>query len=72
MYCGSCHDERLGAGARFCVVCGTKLHERPTAEVEAELAHVRYLLAEIPRWQVQAAVKEHLECSYRAKERVLS
>ncbi|HLL84793.1 MAG TPA: hypothetical protein VK420_19145, partial [Longimicrobium sp.] len=71
MYCGSCQDERLGVRARFCVVCGTRLGERSTQEIQTELTHVRYVLREIPRWQVQASVKEYLRDRYSAKERVL-
>ena len=49
MYCEPCRVERLGT-ARFCVICGSKLIERPREEVEADLARVRWLLEELVEW----------------------
>jgi len=70
MYCSSCREERLGL-ARFCVVCGLKLSPRALAEVEAELAHVQYLLGEVSGWDVKQAVKDYLTERYQRRERLL-
>ena len=49
MYCPDCRQERLGT-ARHCALCGTTMALRPRNAVEAELAHVHFLLDELKRW----------------------
>ncbi|MBS1150210.1 MAG: hypothetical protein H6Q89_1908, partial [Myxococcaceae bacterium] len=73
MYCEPCRVERLGT-ARFCVLCGTRLIPRPREEIEADLARVRWLLAELPQWDatnVGARPRTYLIERYRQREKVL-
>src|SRR4051812_6378296 len=73
MYCEPCRVERLGT-ARFCVVCGSKLHARDPEEIEADLAHVRWLLTQLPEWDqatVAQRARQYVFDRYRAREKVL-
>ena len=73
MYCEPCRVERLGT-ARFCVICGSKLIERPREEVEADLARVRWLLEELVEWDktsVAARAREYVIERYRKREKIL-
>ncbi len=74
MYCAGCREERLGS-ARWCVACGAKLQPRARELIEAELGHVRFLLAELERWdpaRVSRDLRAYLEQRYRKQERVLA
>ncbi len=51
MYCPDCREERRGKDV-FCALCGARMSERSRAAVEAELAHVQFLLGELPRWEL--------------------
>ncbi|AKQ63550.1 hypothetical protein A176_000462 [Myxococcus hansupus] len=51
MYCPDCREERRGKDV-FCALCGSRMAERSRAVVEAELAHVHFLLGELPRWEL--------------------
>jgi hypothetical protein len=73
MYCEACEEERLGT-APSCATCGARLTRRERSVVEAELAHVQYLLAQLSRWEsthVPDAVREYIEGRYRRLERLL-
>jgi protein TonB len=73
MYCEPCRVERLGT-ARFCVVCGGKLIERSKDEISADLLKVRWLLGEVPEWDVSAVppkARTWIVERYRFKEKVL-
>ncbi|RKH63327.1 hypothetical protein [Corallococcus llansteffanensis] len=73
MYCPACRQERLGS-ARQCVLCGTPLSARARSAIEAELAHVHFLLDEAPRWDasdVPAHVRRWLTERYERQARVL-
>ncbi|RKH48262.1 hypothetical protein [Corallococcus sicarius] len=73
MYCPACRQERLGS-ARQCVLCGTSLSARARSAIEAELAHVHFLLDEAPRWEasdVPAHVRRWLTERYERQARVL-
>jgi len=73
MFCVACREERLGP-AYWCVECGAKLQVRARELIEAEREHVRFLLAEIDRWDTARASKDlrkYLEQKYQQRERVL-
>ena len=73
MYCEPCRVERLGT-ARFCVICGSKLLQRSREEVEADLARVRWLLAELPEWDatsVGTRPRQYVIERYRQREKIL-
>lgn len=73
MYCEPCRVERLGT-ARFCVICGTRLLARAREEVEADLARVRWLIAEFREWDasmVNGRARGYLVERYRQREKVL-
>ncbi|MCY1039860.1 hypothetical protein OV208_00910 [Corallococcus sp. bb12-1] len=73
MYCPACRQERLGS-ARQCVLCGTHLSARARSAIEAELAHVHFLLDEVPRWDasdVPPHVRRLLTERYERQARVL-
>ena len=72
MYCQPCQRERP-ATSRFCVLCGSPLFARPTVEVEADLARVRWLLQELEQWDDLAPVpvRVALRHRYEGLERVL-
>ncbi len=73
MYCEPCRVERLGT-ARFCVICGSTLLQRPREQIEADLARVRWLLAELPEWDaslVAARPRQYVIERYRQREKVL-
>lgn len=73
MYCAACRQERLGTAKR-CAACDGLLVERPRSEVEADLQHVRFLLAESSDWEkvnVPAPALAWITGRYRHRERVL-
>lgn len=73
MYCAPCRSERLGH-AEWCAVCGAGMVHRSDAELETELAHVVWVLAEVPLWDaslVSAAAKALIAGRYRQQERIL-
>src|SRR5687767_6409953 len=73
MYCPECRQERLG-NAQQCALCGTGMTARPRAAVEAELAHVHFLLDELKRWdasEVPANVRRFLSERYERQARIL-
>ncbi len=49
MYCPQCRQERLGG--RQCILCGSAMTARSREVLEAELAHVHFLLDELKRWE---------------------
>jgi hypothetical protein len=73
MYCPDCRQERLGS-ARRCALCGAEMTARPRAAVEAELAHVHFLLDELKRWdtsEVPRNVSRFLSEKYERQARIL-
>ncbi|MBZ4416333.1 hypothetical protein [Myxococcus sp. RHSTA-1-4] len=73
MYCPECRQERLG-NARGCALCGTAMTVRPRAAVEAELAHVHFLLDELKRWdtsEVPRNVARFISERYERQARIL-
>ncbi|MFB1480418.1 hypothetical protein [Corallococcus sp. RDP092CA] len=73
MYCPDCRQERLGSAAQ-CVVCGNRLAARARSAIEAELAHVHFLLDEVRRWdpgEVPPHVGRRLAERYERQARVL-
>jgi hypothetical protein len=73
MYCEPCRVERSGT-ARFCVICGSRLHERVREEIAADLAQVRWLLAELPAWDpssVTPRARQYVVERYRQRETIL-
>ena len=71
MYCTACRQER-GGSARWCVVCGGELVERGREELEAERAHVRYLLSQIDGWEVPSHARAWIHARYERLERILT
>jgi hypothetical protein len=73
MYCPDCRQERLGT-AQHCALCGTAMALRPRNVVEAELAHVHFLLDELKRWdssEVPRNVSRFLSERYERQARIL-
>ncbi|NNC03153.1 hypothetical protein HJC10_09875 [Corallococcus exiguus] len=73
MYCPACRQERLGSASQ-CVVCGNRLAARARSAIEAELAHVHFLLDEVRRWDVHDVppmVGRRLTERYERQARVL-
>lgn len=72
MYCESCRQERPPK-TRYCTACGARLVARPLEDVTSELEKVRWLLAELERWDdvAPAPVKVALRRRYEAQERAL-
>ncbi|RYZ17537.1 MAG: hypothetical protein EOO70_01615, partial [Myxococcaceae bacterium] len=73
MYCPACRQERLGSASQ-CVVCGNRLAARARSAIEAELAHVHFLLDEVRRWNVHDVpphVGRHLTERYERQARIL-
>ncbi|QSQ22995.1 hypothetical protein JY651_49240 [Pyxidicoccus parkwayensis] len=73
MYCPDCRQERLG-NARHCALCGTTMAMRPRHVVEAELAHVHFLLDELKRWdssEVPRNVARFISDRYERQARIL-
>ncbi|RKH95289.1 hypothetical protein [Corallococcus sp. AB038B] len=73
MYCSACRQERLGSASQ-CVVCGNRLAARARSAIEAELAHVHFLLDEVRRWDVHDVppmVGRRLTERYERQARVL-
>ena len=73
MYCPECRQERLGT-AQQCVLCGTAMTARARAAVEAELAHVHFLLDELKRWdatEVPRNVARFISERYERQARIL-
>ncbi|MBN1205429.1 MAG: hypothetical protein JXB05_10945 [Myxococcaceae bacterium] len=72
MYCPRCQQERLGG--RECVLCGTAMTTRAREVLEAELAHVHFLLDEMKRWdtfEVSRSTRGYLSERYERQARVL-
>lgn len=73
MYCPECRQERLG-NAQQCVLCGTSMAMRSRDAVEAELAHVHFLLDELKRWdssEVPRNVARFISERYERQARIL-
>ncbi|NTX03371.1 hypothetical protein [Myxococcus sp. CA040A] len=73
MYCPDCRQERLGQFSQ-CALCGTAMTSRPRSELEAELAHVHFLLSELTRWdssEVPSNVRRFLSERYERQSRIL-
>ncbi|MFY2562110.1 hypothetical protein ACN469_31235 [Corallococcus terminator] len=73
MYCPDCRQERLGHFSQ-CALCGTAMTSRPRSELEAELAHVHFLLSELTRWdssEVPTNVRRFLTERYERQSRIL-
>lgn len=73
MYCPDCRQERLGHFSQ-CAMCGTAMTSRPRSELEAELAHVHFLLSELTRWdtsEVPSNVRRFLSERYERQSRIL-
>ncbi|MFY1825333.1 hypothetical protein ACN47A_05415 [Myxococcus fulvus] len=73
MYCPDCRQERLGQFHQ-CALCGTAMTSRPRSELDAELAHVHFLLAELSRWdatEVPPNVRRFLSERYERQARIL-
>ena len=72
MYCSSCRQERLG-GLR-CAACGKPMTPRPREALEQELAHVHFLLDELPHWDstyVPKGARNYLTQRYERQARIL-
>lgn len=73
MYCPDCRQERLG-NALQCALCGSAMAVRPRTAVEAELAHVHFLLDELKRWdtsEVPRNVARFISERYERQARIL-
>lgn len=73
MYCPDCRQERLGTAFQ-CALCGAEMTERSRAAVDAELAHVHFLLDELKRWdtsEVPPNVRRFLSERYERQARIL-
>ncbi|MFP2909055.1 hypothetical protein ACLESD_29235 [Pyxidicoccus sp. 3LFB2] len=73
MYCPDCRQERLG-NAQQCALCGKAMHARSRTAVEAELAHVHFLLDELRRWdtsEVPRNVSRFIAERYERQARIL-
>ncbi|WP_228556706.1 hypothetical protein [Myxococcus sp. AB025B] len=73
MYCPDCRQERLGQFHQ-CALCGTAMTSRPRSELDAELAHVHFLLSELTRWdatEVPPNVRRFLSERYERQARIL-
>ena len=73
MHCSSCRQERLG-GLR-CAACGKPMTPRPREVLEQELAHIHFLLEELPHWDsasVPKGVRQYLTQRYERQARILS
>ncbi len=73
MTCPWCQAERT-AEARFCGVCGARFLEGGETSQLAELAHVRYLLRELPGWDVTSVpsyARRYVRALYERRERAL-
>ncbi|MCP3059660.1 hypothetical protein LXT21_12810 [Myxococcus sp. K38C18041901] len=73
MYCPDCRQERLGQFHQ-CALCGTAMTSRPRSELDAELAHVHFLLSELSRWdatEVPPNVRRFLSERYERQARIL-
>jgi hypothetical protein len=72
MYCPQCRQERLGG--RRCVLCGTEMTTRSREALEAELAHVHFLLEELKQWdslEVPAGARRYITARYERQARIL-
>jgi|GEM_PF-1734452 len=73
MYCADCREERRGKDC-WCALCGARMTERPRAVVEAELAHIHFLLDELARWEpseVPASARRFISERYERQARIL-
>ncbi|MFY0581189.1 hypothetical protein ACN28S_49310 [Cystobacter fuscus] len=72
MYCPSCRQERLGG--QLCAACGKPMTARSREALEQELAHIRFLLGELPHWDtssVPKATRNYLTQRYERQIRIL-
>ncbi|HEX8699144.1 MAG TPA: hypothetical protein VF815_09935, partial [Myxococcaceae bacterium] len=72
MYCPQCRQERLGG--RECILCGGEMTVRAREVLEAELAHVHFLLDEVTRWEaseVPVPARRYISDRYERQVRVL-
>ncbi|ATB39254.1 hypothetical protein CYFUS_004698 [Cystobacter fuscus] len=72
MYCSSCRQERLGG--QFCAACGKPMTSRSREALQQELAHVRFLLEELPHWDASSVPKgarNYLTQRYERQVRIL-
>ncbi len=72
MYCPQCQQERLNG--RQCILCGAVMTARSRDALEAELAHVHFLLEEMKRWdalEVPAGARRYLSARYERQARIL-
>ncbi|MCA3011840.1 MAG: zinc ribbon domain-containing protein, partial [Myxococcaceae bacterium] len=49
MHCPACNRERP-PDSSFCVVCGSRLVQRTSAEIREQLSRVEWLISEVSRW----------------------
>ncbi len=72
MYCASCRQERLGG--QLCAACGESMESRSRETLELELAHIDFLLEELPHWDtasVPAGALRYLTQRYERQCRIL-
>ncbi|WNG20763.1 hypothetical protein F0U63_43255 [Cystobacter fuscus] len=72
MYCSSCRQERLGG--QLCAACGKPMTARSREALEQELAHIRFLLGELPHWDTSSVPKgtrNYLTQRYERQVRIL-